>query len=81
MTETCSWEVCDYSAQSDDELKSHAIEKEDFDNIQIMFDEYNSENFKLLDNFSINQNTLRYSKPVKQESNLFMYSNLRIKIP
>ena len=43
-----------YSAQSDDELKSHAIEKEDFDNIQIIFDEYNSENVKL-DNFSINQ--------------------------
>ena len=55
MTETWPWEVCDYSALSDDELKRHAIEKEDFDNIQIMFDEYNSENVKLLDNFSINQ--------------------------
>ena len=35
----CSCEVCDYSAQSDDELKSHAIENEEFDNIQKMFDE------------------------------------------
>ena len=51
MAERCSCDVCDNSAQSDDELKSHAIEKEEFDSIQKMIDEYNSVNVKLLDNF------------------------------